>query len=191
MKPLTVDGTAGTAYRLVDPWLLPVAVQPDRMQAAVDQRLADAAREPDGRRAARSRSLAGFMCICLHRPTEAVQILGDCALAQAMLEDWRGLIATELRLVQALQASNQIAAALETAHAALARSTAEPSGRDLQHVAQHHLGKVQLQAGLYDEARRHLLLALDARQRAGDDELVASTQAALSRWRQVTANPGP
>ncbi len=186
VTPLTVDGTVDTAYLLIDPWLLPKASEPELMQGAVNCLLADLEGKTDRKHAVRSQSQIGFMLICLCRNTEALQILQDCARAQESIQDHRGLIATQLRLVQACQASNDAAAAVEWGRAALARICAEPALSDLQHFAHHHLGKAQLQAGLYDEAGQHLHIALDSRVQMSDDALVSSTLAALSLLHRLT-----
>lgn len=188
VQPLTVDGTAKTEYLLVEPWLLPQAVSPQLMQAAIDLRLATLPDETDERVVARSRSQIGFMLTCLNRANEAIQLLKECAHAQQSLEDFRGLVATELRMAQALQACNQVTAAVEVGQAALARSHADPALVDLQHFAHHHLGKAMMHAGLHDQARQHLSAALDLRQKSSDGELVSSTQAALSRLHSLTTN---
>jgi tetratricopeptide (TPR) repeat protein len=180
VKPLTVDGTVNTEYQLVDPWLLPKASNPALMQGAVDCLLADLEYQTEAEQAVRTRSQVGFMLICLNRQSEAIKVLEDCAHAQQLLQDYRGLIATELRLAQAFQASSDVAAALDAGQEALSRCFADPALADLQHFAHHHLGKVNLQAGLHDNARQHLQTALDLRQQTSNSELVASTQAALS-----------
>jgi hypothetical protein len=128
------------------------------------------------------------MLICLGRKDEALQTLHDCARSQESILDFRGLVATQLRQVQAHQASNDAAAAVEIGRAALSRSIADPALSDLQHFAYHHLGKAELQAGLYSEARQHLLNALAFRQQMSDHELVSSTQAALALLRRLTTN---
>jgi tetratricopeptide (TPR) repeat protein len=188
MQPLTIDGTVNTEYVLVEPWLLPVASYPKLMQGAVDHLLENLARQVNEEVASRSRSQMGFMLTCLNRAAEAAQILRACARAQHLLGDLRGLVATELRLVQALQASNQVAAATEAGRAALARCTEDPTLFDLQHFAHHHLGKVMLQAGLYQQAKQHLQVALDLRQKSSDEELILSTQGALSLLRRLAVN---
>ena len=188
MKALTVDGTVNTEYVLGPPWLLPEASRPELMQAAINSLLANLEFERDQRQAVRSRSQVGFMFICLGRKDEALKTLHDCARSQESIQDYRGLIATQLRQVQALQAINDAAAAVEIGRAALSRSNADPALSDLQHFAYHHLGKAELQAGLYGEARQHLLIALASRQQMSDHELVSSTQAALALLRRLTTN---
>jgi tetratricopeptide (TPR) repeat protein len=188
MQRLTIDGTVNTEYVLVEPWLLPVASYPELMQGAADRLLEDLIPQPDERVASRTRSQIGFMLTCLNQADQAVQILRACAHAQRLLGDIRSLVATELRLVQALQASNQVAAATEAGQAALARCTGDPTLLDLQHFAHHHLGKVMLQAGLYQQAKQHLQIALDLRQTSSNEELMSSTQVALSLLRRLAVN---
>ena len=187
MQPLTVDGTADTEYLLVDPWLLPTASNPARMQGAVDHLLEALAYQTEPTRRAHLRSQIGFMLICLSRADEAVQMLQECASTQQSLQYDRGLVATELRLTQALQATSQVSEALGVGQVALSRCVAYPALCDLQHFAHQHLGKVNMQAGLYDQARHHLQTALDFRLALSADELVASTQAALSLLRRHAA----
>lgn len=91
----------------------------------MDQLLENLARQTDEKVASRSRSQLGFMLTCLNQADEAVQTLKECAHAQQSLRDFRGLVATELRLVEAFQASDQVAPATETAQAALARCSAD------------------------------------------------------------------
>lgn len=148
--------------------------------------LADLESESDQRQVDRSRSQAGFMLICLGRSADAIKTLHESARSQELIQDHRGLFATQLRLLQALQAGNDVAAALEIGQTVLSGSIAVPALSDLQHFAHHHLGKAKLQAGRYDEARQHLLTALDLRQQLSDSELVFSTQAALSLLRRLT-----
>ena len=188
MNALTVDGTVNTEYVLVLPWLLPEASRPELMQAALNSLLADLELERDQRQAVRSRSQVGFMLICLGRKVEALRTLHGCARSQESTQDYRGLIATQLRQVQAFQASSDAPAAVEIGRAALSRSIADPALSDLQHFAYHHLGKAELQAGQYGEARQHLLTALASRQQMSDHELVSSTQAALALLRRLTTN---
>jgi kanamycin kinase len=113
---------------------------------------------------------------------QAARLLGDHELAIRHLSRALELAPSpraRIRLGEAYRCADRLPAAERELRAALSESEGTPD----EHYALQHLGKALADAGRPVDAEDALARALALRRAGGDEELVASTEAALARLR--------
>ena len=134
------------------------------------------ATEPEG--VTRALGQLGETMRMVGRLDEAVLVLSE-AVTRADEGGWKELAVTNrIRLATALHYRGDAGAELMFREAL--RFAEEPGAGEQAHVAWQHLGKLLAETGRDIEAKECFHLALDAREKLGDEELLASTRQALA-----------
>lgn len=150
-------------------------------QLAVDE----ARRNGDRRSEVRLLGYLGNAFRVLGRGDEAIAALEESLRGAEALGDERARAIALIRLGEAQRCRDELKPAENTLRRALSTARARSEAADLVDFALQHLGKCLLDLGRLDEAEAVLEEALVLRKAKGDDELIASTELALARLREI------